>query len=155
MREIPASTPLPEPEKGKSKLQKVNALAFGWFIFFLFGRHLANFVTTALCGCFSFCFKFFKVLVVSVSNDFFAHLFVILLSSLYLLRQFISLDRDYFTKYDVAQSATMLYAYDMPNMVENKRTVAKRCSNKFMSRGQKKTCNVQNTQSFSSGVLKY
>lgn len=102
-----------------------------------------------------FLFKFFKVLVVSVSNDFFAHLFVILLSSLYLLRQFISLDRDYFTKYDVAQSATMLYAYDMPNLVENKRTVAKRCSNKFMSRGQKKTCNVQNTQSFSSGVLKY
>ena len=100
-------------------------------------------------------FKFFKVLGVAVSDDFFAHLFVILLSSLYLLRQFINLDRDYFTKYVVAQSATMLYAYDMPNMVGTKRTVAKRCSNKFMSRGQKKTFNVQNTQSFSSVVLKY
>ena len=54
VRDIPASTPLPEPEKGKSKLEKVNAVAFFWFIFFLFGRHPANFVTMAFCGCFSF-----------------------------------------------------------------------------------------------------
>ena len=34
LRDISAATPLPEPEKRKSKLQKVNALVF-WLVYFL------------------------------------------------------------------------------------------------------------------------
>jgi len=45
-----------------------------------------------------FLFKFLKVLGISVSNEFLAELIVIMPSSMYLLRQFINLDRDYFTK---------------------------------------------------------
>ena len=71
-------------------------------------------------------------------------LIVILPSCLYLLRQFINLDRDYFTKYIVCPKCTKLYAYDACLKVDqNNRTVAKTCSNTFMSRGKKKICNAQ------------
>ena len=79
----------------------------------------------------------------SISNDFLAELINLLPTSLYLLRQFINFDRDSFTKYVVCPKCTKIYGYDSCLKVENNRTVAKRCSNTFMSRGQKKTCNAQ------------
>ena len=142
-RDIPAATPLPEPDRRKSRLQQVNALVFWLVYFLLIWQTSCKLSDNGLVWLLQFLFKFLKVLGISVSNEFLAELIVIMPSSMYLLRQFINLDRDYFTKYVVCPKCTKLYAYDACLTVENNRTVAKRCSNTFMSRGQKKTCNAQ------------
>ena len=89
-------------------------------------------------GFLQFLFKFFKVLGVSGSDDIVVDLILVMPSSLYLLRQFIDVDRDYFTKYVVCPKCTKLYACDACLNVENNRIVAKRCVNTFMSTGQEK-----------------
>ena len=116
-----------------------------WLVYFLLiWQTSCKLSDNGLVWLLQFLFKFLKVLGVSVSNDFLAELIVILPSSLYLLRQFINLDRDYFTKYVVCPKCTKLYAYDACLKVDqNNRTVAKTCSNTFMSRGKKKICNAQ------------
>lgn len=143
VRDIPAATPLAEPESKKSRLQQVNALVFWLVYFLLIWQASCKLSDNGLVWLLQFLFKFLKVLGVTISNDFLADLIAVLPSSLYLLRQFINVDRDYFTKYVVCPKCTKLYGYDSCLKVENNRTVAKRCSNTFMSRGRRKTCNAQ------------
>ena len=141
-RDIPAGTPLPEPDRKKSRLQQVNALVFWLVYFLLIWQSTCKLSDNGLVWLLQFLFQFLKVLGVTISNEFLADLIVVMPSSLYLLRQFINLDRDYFTKYVVCPKCTKLYGYDSCLKVENNRTVPKRCSNTFISRGQRKTCNA-------------
>lgn len=108
-RDIPSATPLPEPEKKRSRLQKINALVF-WLVYFLLvWQSSCKLSDNGLVWLLLFLFKFFKVLGITISNELFADLILILPSSLYLLRQFINIDRDYFTKYVVCPKCTKLY----------------------------------------------
>ena len=137
-KNIPAATPLPEPERRKSRVQQVNSLVF-WLVYFLLVWQASCKISeNGLVWLLQFLFQFLKVLGMSISNDFLAELINLLPTSLYLLRQFINFDRDSFTKYVVCPKCTKIYGYDSCLKVENNRTVAKRCSNTFMSRGQKK-----------------
>ena len=79
----------------------------------------------------------------SVSNDFLAELITLFPSSIYLLRQFINVDRDSFTKYVVCLKCTRLYHYDSCLTLDNNRTVAKRCSNLVTVSGKRQPCNAQ------------
>ena len=142
-RDIPAATPLPEPEKKKSRLQQVSAMVFWLVYFLLIWQATCKLSDNGLVWLLQFLFKFFRVLGVTISNEFLADLISVLPSSLYLLRQFINFDRDYFTKYVVCPKCTKLYSYDSCLKVQNNRTVAKQCSNSFMVRGKKKICNAQ------------
>lgn len=137
-RDIPAATPLPEPDRKKSRLQQVNALVF-WLVYFLLIWQSAYKLSD---NGLVWLFQFLKVLGVTISNEFLADVIVVMPSSLYLLHRFINLDRDYFTKYVVCPKCTKLYGYDFCLKVENNRTVPKKCSNTFISRGQRKTCNA-------------
>ena len=75
-------------------------------------------------------------------NGFLMELISLLPSSLYLVQQFINLDRDSFTKFVVCPKCTKLYSYDSCLMSANNRIVAKTCCNTFMSRGHRKRCNA-------------
>ena len=142
--DVPTATPLPEPSRRKSRLQKVNALVMWLSYFLLFWQTSCKLSENGLVWLLQFLFQFMKVLGVTVSNEFLSEVIAIMPSSLYLPRRFVNLDRDYFTKYVVCPKCTKLYSYDSClEATENNRTVAKRCSNTFTSRRQKKTCNAQ------------
>ena len=137
-----SSTPLPEPELRKNRLQKVNALVF-WFVYFLlFWQTSCKLSDNGLAWLIQFLVQFLKVLGLEISNGFLMELISVLPSSLYLVRQFINLDRDSFTKFVVCPKCTKLYSYDSCLMSANNRTVAKTCCNTFMSRGHRKRCNA-------------
>ena len=142
-RDVPNATPLPEPDRKKSRLQKVNHLVFWLVYFLLIWQASCRLSDNGLVWLLQFLFKFLKILGVTISNEFLSDLISVLATSVYLLRQFINLDRDYFTKYVVCPKCTKLYSYDSCLKEENNRIVGRRCSNIFMSRGQRKSCNAE------------
>ena len=108
-RDIPSATPLPEPEKKRSRLQKINALVFWLVYFLLIWQSSCKLSDNGLVWLLQFLIKFLRVLGITISNEFLAELISIFPSSLYLLRQFLNIDRDYFTKYVVCPKCTKLY----------------------------------------------
>lgn len=128
-RDILSATPLPEPEKRRSRLQKINPLVFWLLYFLLIWQSSCKLSDNGLVWLLQFLFKFLKVLGITISNEFLAELISILPSSLCLLCQFINIDRDYFTKYVVCPKCTKLYGYDSCLELRHNKTVAKRCSN--------------------------
>ena len=60
--------------------------------------------------------------------------------SLYLVRQFLNLDRDDFNKFVVCPKCTKLYKYDSCLEMVNGRQVAKKCTNTYYSRRKKMVC---------------
>lgn len=142
-RDIPKATPLPEPDRKISRLQKVNSLVFWLIYFLLIWQASCRLSDNGLVWLLQFLVKFLKILGITISNEFLADLISMLPTSLYLLRQFINLDRDYFTKYVVCPKCTKLYSYDSCLKMENNRIIGRRCSNTFMSRGKRKSCNAE------------
>ena len=62
--------------------------------------------------------------------------------SLYLVRQFLNLDRDDFNKFVVCPKCTKLYKYDSCLEMVNGRQVAKKCTNTYYLRRKKMVCNA-------------
>lgn len=116
-----------------------------WLVYFLLiWQASCKISDNGLVWLLQFLFKFFKILGVTISNEFLADLISVLPTSLYLLRQFINLDREYFTKYVVCPKCTKLYSYDSCLKMEaGNRIVGRTCSNTFMTRGRRKSCNAQ------------
>ena len=116
-----------------------------WLVYFLLiWQASCKISDNGLVWLLQFLFKFLKILGVTISNEFLADLISVLPTSLYLLRQFINLDRDYFTKYVVCPKCTKLYSYDSCLKMEaGNRIVGRTCSNTFMTRGRRKSCNAQ------------
>lgn len=83
-----------------------------------------------------------KVLGIEISNDVLEKLILSFPGSLYLVRQFLNLDRDNFNKFVVCPKCTKLYKYDSCLTTVNNRQVAKKCTNTYYSRGRKMVCNA-------------
>jgi hypothetical protein len=82
-----------------------------------------------------------KMLGMDMSSDILAKIVTIFPGSLYMMRQFLDLDRDNFNKFVVCPKCTKLYKYDSCLTTVNNKQVAKTCSNFHYSRKKKQICN--------------
>ena len=141
-RDIENAPPLPEAQHRKTALQKVNLLVF-WFLYFLLvwqaTCHLSD---NGLLWLLKFLVSWLKVLGVEISSEVFENLLLCFPGSLYLVRQFLNLDRDDFNKFVVCPKCTKLYKYDACLEIVNNRQVPKRCTNTYYCRRKKMVCNA-------------
>ena len=95
-RDIETAPPLPECQQRQTSLQKVISFVF-WFVYFLLiwqaTCHLSD---NGLAWLLRFLVSWLKVFGVEISNEFFEKLLLSFPGSLYLVRQFLNLDRDNF-----------------------------------------------------------
>ena len=114
-----------------------------WFVYFLLiwqaTCHLSD---NGLIWLLKFLVSWLKVLGVEISSEVFENLLLSFPGSLYLVRQFLNLDRDDFNKFVVCPKCTKLYKYDSCLVMVNNRQVAKRCANTYYSRRRKMVCNA-------------
>ena len=138
-RDIENAPPLPEAQGRQTALQNVNSLIF-WFVYFLLiwqaTCHLSD---NGLAWLLNFLVSRLRVLGVEISNEVFEKLAITFPGSLYLVRQFLNVDRDDLNKLVVCQKRTKLYKYDSLLAMINNRQVAKKCSNTLL---QKKKTNL-------------
>ena len=117
-----------------SKHNAVNSLVF-WLLYFLLlwqaTCHLSN---NGLVWLLKFLISWLKVLGVEISSEVFENVLLIFPGSLYLVRQFLNLDRDDFNKFVVCPKCTKLYKYDSCLEMVNGRQVAKKCTNTYYLR---------------------
>jgi len=85
--------------------------------------------------------KFFFV--VGLQSDFVAGIAAIFPGSLYLMRKYIGIDRDSFTRYVVCPKCTKLYRPEECTKIVNGQQVALRCTNMLPFRKQKVECGHQ------------
>lgn len=141
-RDIESAPPLPEPQHRATSLQKVNSLVF-WFVYFLLiwqtACHLSD---NGLAWFLRFFVTWLKVLGIEISSEVFETLILTFPGSIYLMRQFLNLDRDNFNKFVVCPKCTKLYKYDCCLEMISNRQVAKKCSNTYYARGRKQVCNA-------------
>lgn len=141
-RDIENPPPLPKPQMPPTSLQKANSLIF-WFVYFLLiwqaTCHLSD---NGLAWLLRFLVSWLKVLGIEVSNEVFEQLILTFPGSLYLVRKFLNVDRDDFTKFVVCPKCTKLYKYDSCLTMIGNRQVAKKCSNTYYLRGKSMTCNA-------------
>ena len=105
-RDIENAPPLPEAQGHQTALQKVNSLIF-WFVYFLLiwqaTCHLSD---NGLAWLLNFLVSWLRVLGVEISNEVFEKLAMSFPGSLYLVRQFLNVDRDDFNKFVVCPKCT-------------------------------------------------
>ena len=140
-RDIDSAPLLPEAELPMTKQKKVNVLVF-WLVYFLLIWQVTCHISdNGMAWLLKFMVSWFKVLGLQLSSDFFAKIVTALPGSLYLMRQFLNLDRDNFNKFVVCPKCSKLYSYESCLKVVNNRQVPNLCSNYYYARGNRKTCN--------------
>ena len=141
-RDIESGPPLPEARHGTTEVQKVNSLVF-WIVYFLLiwqaACHLSD---NGLAWLLRFLVTWLKALGMEISSEVFEKLILAFPGSLYLMRQFLNLDRDNFNKFVVCPKCTKLYKYDSCLEIVNNQQVARKCCNTYYSRRRKHVCNA-------------
>ena len=141
-RDIESGPPLPEAQHGTTELQKVNSLVF-WIVYFLLiwqaACHLSD---NGLAWLLRFLVTWLKALGMEISSEVFEKLILAFPGSLYLMRQFLNLDRDNFNKFVVCPKCTKPYKYDSCLEIVNNQQVARKCCNTYYSRRRKHVCNA-------------
>lgn len=85
-------------------------------------------------------FQFLHLLGVTTNNEHLIEIAVMVPSSLYLLRKFVTLDRDNFTKYAVCPECLKLYNLDSCTVRIGERVESKTCTNKPFISQRKAEC---------------
>ena len=111
-RHIENTPPLPEARHHKTALQKVNLLLFWLLYFLLLWQATCHLSDNGLVWLLKFLISWLKVLGVEISSEVFENVLLYFPGSLYLVRQFLNLDRDDFNKFVVCPKCTKLYKYD-------------------------------------------
>ena len=135
--------PLPTPETKRSKLHSVTFLLQWLLYFLLIWQSVCHVSDNGLAWLLKFLFQFFRALNIHVSDSIFEELIAVFPTSLYMLRQFLKIDRDDFTKYVVCPKCYKCYEYGECLVHRNGQYFAKRCSNKLYSREKSYICNSQ------------
>ena len=141
-RDIENTPPLPEAQHHKTALQKVNSLLFWLLYFLLLWQATCHLSDNGLVWLLKFLISWLKVLAVEISSEVFENVLLCFPGSLYLVRQFLNLDRDDFSKFVVCPKCTKLYKYDSCLEMVNGRQVAKKCTNTYYSRRKKMVCSA-------------
>lgn len=130
-QDITSPPPLPEPERKRSKLHQINSLLQWLLYFLLIWQSVCDISDNGLAWLLKFLFQFFRALNIHVSDSIIEELITIFPTSLYMLRQFLKLDRDDFTKYVLCPKCCKCYEYGECLVERNCQSIAKRCSNKL------------------------
>ena len=101
--------PLPEAQHHKTALQEVNSLVFWLLYFLLLWQATCHLSDNGLVWLLRFLISWLKVLGVEISSEVFENVLLCFPGSLYLIRQFLNLDRDDFNKFVVCPKCTRLY----------------------------------------------
>lgn len=142
-QDLESAPPLPEPTKKKKKHHLVQSL-MQWLLYFLLKwQCLTHLSDNGLTCLLQFLLQFLKILNVQVSNELLSEIITIFPCSLYMVRKFLALHKDNFTKYVVCPKCTKCYSYEECLTRVNGNLVGKECSNTYYLRGKKKTCNSQ------------
>lgn len=141
-RDIENTPPLPEAQHHKTALQKVNSLLFWLLYFLLLWQATCHLSDNGLVWLLKFLISWLKVLGVEISGEVFENVLLCFPGSLYLVRQFLNLDRNDFNKFVVCPKCTKLYKYDSCLEMVNERQVAKKCTNTYYSRRKKMVCSA-------------
>jgi len=143
--------PLPEP-RGKTSIKQAVTSLVSWFVYFLlFWQTTCKLSDNGLEWLLRFIFQFLHTVGVSSNNEYLIEIAIIFPSSLYLLRRFVKLDRDNFTKYAVCPSCTKLYHLDNCTVRIGDRIEAKTCSNKPFPKGRLKECGAVLARKYVAG----
>ena len=129
-QDVASSEPLPDPEPKRRKIQVTNSILQWLLYIILIWQGVCHVSDNGLAWLLRFILQFLKVLNIHVTGELVTELIAIFPTSLYMVRQFLALDRDNFTKYIVCPKCTMCYEYSECVRHVNGRDVVKRCSNK-------------------------
>lgn len=146
-----ADEPLPEPRRISTVLQSVNSLVCWLVYFLLFWQATCKISDNGLEWLLHFLFQFLHTLGVTCNNEYLTEMALIFPSSLYLLRQYVKLDRDSFTKYAVCPKCTKLYHLDECTVQIGTRIEAKTCTNKPFKKGKIKECGAVLARKYVTG----
>ena len=142
-QDISSPPPLPTPETKRSKLHSVTFLLQWLLYFLLIWQSVCHVSDNGLAWLLKFLFQFFRALNINISGSIFEELIAVFPTSLYMLSQFLKIDRDDFTKYVVCPKCYKCYEYGECLAHRNDQYFAKQCSNKLYSRGKSYICNSQ------------
>lgn len=117
-----------------SKRNAVNSLVFWLLYFLLLWQATCHLSDNGLVWLLKFLISWLKVLGVEITSEVFENVLLIFPGSLYLVRQFLNLDRDDFNKFVVCPKCTKRYKYDSCLEMVNGRQVAKKCTNTYYLR---------------------
>ena len=98
-QDISSPPPLPTPERKRSKFHFVTSLLQWLLYFLLIWQSICHISDNGLAWLLKFLSQFFHALNIHVSDSIIEELIAVFPTSLYMLRQFLKIDRDDFTKY--------------------------------------------------------
>lgn len=132
--------PLTETRPNTSMCNKATTL-LKWFIYFLLcWQTTFNISDIGLEWLLRFMLKFLHLLGITTNNEQLIGIALVIPGSLYLLRKFLSLDRDSFTKFVVCPECLKLYPLDSCTVCIGDRIEASRCDNKPFRSGRTGVC---------------
>ncbi|CAB4038564.1 Hypothetical predicted protein, partial [Paramuricea clavata] len=134
---------LPDLERKKSMLHSFHSLLQWLLYFLLIWQSICHISDNGLAWLLKFLFQLLRVLNVQFSDYAIESLVAAFPTSIYMVRQYLKLDRDDFAKYVVCRKCYKCYEYGECLSEINGKHVAKRCSNKLYSRGKEHLCNSQ------------
>lgn len=135
--------PLPGPKPKRTKVEVANSILQWLLHFILIWQSVCHVSDNGLAWLLRFLLQFLKVLNVHVTDELLTELITIFPTSLYMLRQFLVLDLDNFTKYVVCGKCNACYEYGECVRNVDGRHIVKKCSSKHYSRGRMNICNGQ------------
>ena len=132
--------PLPEPSRSSSSIQWLTSLV-QWFLYFiLLWQAICKISDSGLEWLLHFMSQFFHVLGTACNSEYLSRMALMFPTSLYLLRKFVVLDRDDFTKLAVCPKCDTLYRLDRCTTRVGNRIASAICTNKKFKKGRSKEC---------------
>lgn len=126
--------PIPEPASKKKKFHMVHSLLQWMLYFLLLWQSITNLSDNGLTWLLQSLLHFLRALNVHIPDEILGELIAVFPCSLYMVRKYLNLNRDNFTKYVVCPKCTKCYHYDeCLRKAANGITVAKSCSSMSFS----------------------
>ena len=142
-QDITSKKPLPDPVPKRRKVQVANSILQWLLYFILIWQGVCHLCDNGLAWLLHFLLQFLKVLNIHVTGELLTELIAIFRTSLYMVRQFLVLDRDNFTKFVVCPKCTACYQYGECVREVHGQHIVKRCSRKNYLCGKMNICNGQ------------
>jgi len=139
-QDIETPPPLPEPKPKRRRFHLAHSLLKWSLYFLLIWQSYCHLSDNGLIWLLRFFLQFLKALNLHISNDLLTDLIAAFPCSLYMVRQYMNLDRDNFTKFVVCPKCTKCYKYDECLTYINGHQVGKHCTSTSYLRGRIQPC---------------
>ena len=111
-QDVFSTPPLPEPLAKQRKLHIVNSIIQWLMYFLLIWQNVCHLSDNGLSWLLQFLVQFLKAINAHAPTELLAELIVTIPTSLYMIRQFLAVNRDSFAKYVVCPTCTKCYEYN-------------------------------------------